>query len=497
MFTLWIPAAAGDVIEALPGKSLKGARGFDVEADIRNDAAAFTVRISVDRKDRTYEKGELMHVTVRSQRDGYLYLPYRQADGSTKCLFPNVHASNNFIRGGHDITIPKQGFRLRCNEPFGDELLVAIVTERPLAVEKIGVRSLTRSILTDVDLDMFARAIRKGFDVEGATAAGVPNQWAEHSIRIKTVPAGTRGRSISGPQRIGLFIGISQYRDSRIRDLNICHRDATVMAVAMRQYGGLDGIGLLTDQKATRENIERAFRELKLKSKPGDVIFIYWSGHGSTCADAGGGESGGGDEADGFDEFLIPNDGNAADAENTMVLDDALGRWIQELDGRKVVVIIDACYSGGQAAGRSIKGLDDADGAIIADGDDLPAASVEDLLKRADDPGEADTAPSGAFMPVDFLDGELGRIKDIGQDDAAMLFSSASDEISAERRDGRLSVMTYFLVEKMGANDSLTLKQAYDYVKLEVPKYMQKHFPGRKQMPQLCPENAGADVRLR
>jgi hypothetical protein len=30
-----------------------------------------------------------------------------------------------------------------------------------------------------------------------------------------------------------------------------------------------------------------------------------------------------------------------------------------------------------------------------------------------------------------------------------------------------------------------------------VPKYMKDHFPGREQNPQLVPEQAGKDVRLR
>lgn len=481
--------AIADVIEALPGKSLKGARGFDVEADIRNDHAACAVRISVDRKDRTYEKGELMRVTVRSQRDGYLYVILKQADGSIKCLFPNLYHSDNAIDGGQSITIPtsKQGFRLRCNDPLGDELIVAIVTDRKIPVERLGVKGFNDNVVPTVNARTLLAEIDKSFDVESTSAIGRPNQWAEHSVQIKTVPEGKRDGVSSTRQRIGLFIGISKYEDSRIRDLSICHRDAEVMAVAMKEYGRLDGIGLLTDEKATRENIQKAFRELKLKSKPGDEIFIYWSGHGSSCADTGG------DEEDGRDEFLVPYDGDAADAEGSMVLDDALGRWVQELDGRKVAVILDACHSGGQATGRGIKGGVKGDDSIIGSGDDLPAASVEDLLRTTSNADGREPMP----MPLDFLDGELSRLKDIGQDDAAMLFSSASDEISAERRDGRLSVMTYFLVEKMGATSSLTLKQAYEHVKVKVPEYMKEHFPGRKQTPQLCPKDAGADVRLR
>jgi len=488
--------ATADLIDPMPGKSIKGARGFDVEADLRNDQAAFAVRVTVDRQDRTYEQDDLMHVTVKSQRDGHLYLFYKQADGSTKCLFPNLYESDNSIRRDRGITIPtaKQGFRLRCNEPFGDELLVAVVTERPIAVESLGVKSLTKSVMTGVDLERFVREIRKGMEVEGTTPAGKPNQWAEHSVLIKTVARGGRGRALPQRKRLGLFIGISQYKDSRVRDLQICHKDAVVMALAMKEHGKLDGIGILTNEKATRKNIETAMKELKQKSNPGDEIFIYWSGHGASCADTGG------DEADGRDEFLIPHDGDVTDVEGSMVLDDALGRWIQELDGRKVAVILDACHSGGQATGKGLdgtKGFGDSGGGIIGDADDLPSGSAEDLLKALDHGRPSSSIRFGnAVTPMDFLDSELGRIKDIGQEYATMLFSSASDEISAERRDGNLSVMTHFLVKKIINSESLTLGEAYDYVKVEVPKYMEEHFPGRKQTPQLCPQD-GSDVRLR
>ena len=464
VFLLCGPRAAADVIEALPGKSLpaaaatKSARGIEVEEKVRNDASAFMVRVDVDRPDRTYEEGDLMQVSVESEKDGYLYLLYKQADGTEKCLFPNKYDRNNRIFSGRKITIPTttSRFNLRITPPLGDELLIALVTLQPLPETAFGGQSLTKSIVTDVDLDTL---IAKGVEVQ---LRRKPDRWAEHSVKVRAVPRGGRGLAAPVQKRIGLFVGISNYRDRRVPDLHICHQDAVAMANAMQEYCDLDGIAVLIDEKATRKAIETAFRELKLKSNPGDIIFIYWSGHGASCADTGG------DEADGRDEYLVPYDGNPEDAAGTMVLDDALGRWVQALDGRKVTVILDACHSGGQATG---KGVDDADRGIKGFG----------------------TVPT----PLDMLDSELGRIKDIGQHDASMLFSSASDEISAERRDEKLSVMTYFLVEKITESSSLTLSGAYEHVKVEVPKYMKKYYPGRTQTPQLCPADGGQDVKLR
>ncbi len=493
-------AARADIIEPLPGKTLpadsflKSARGVNVEPAVQNQQPAFLVRVNLDRPDGIYEEGQLMEVSVESEKSGYLYLLYKQADGSEKCLFPNQYDSDNSITAGRKITLPTAStrFRLRIAPPLGDELLVALVTLKPLSGQAFGGKSLTRSAVTDINLDTL---IAKGVQVE---LRDKPAAWAEHSVRVKTVARSQRNSKPAEQKRIGLFVGISDYADDRIPDLSICHTDAQVMAEVMKQVGRLDGIGLLVNQQATRKAIERAFEELKLKSKPGDEVFIYWSGHGASCADTNG------DETDGRDEYLVTHDGNPADIANTMVLDDTLGRWVQALDGRKVCVILDACHSGGQATGKGLgargglKAADEPGSGIIRAAADLPSGTLDSLFK-----GPAATAADGLAgfgttpTPADFLDSELGRIKDINQQDAVMLFSSASDQISAERRDGKLSVMTYCLVEKLLASSSLTLAQGYEHVRVEVPKYMKDHFPGREQTPQLIPEQAGQAVRLR
>jgi hypothetical protein len=181
-----------------------------------------------------------------------------------------------------------------------------------------------------------------------------------------------------------------------------------------------------------------------------------------------------------------------------MVLDDTLGRWIQALDGRKVCIILDACHSAGMAEG---KGLDDENDGQRSAGSGT-ASSVDAVLAAITGANEgagsyADLGWQPITSPADFLGGKLGRMKDIGQNDADMLFSSASDEISAERRDGKLSVMTHFLAEKILASSTLTLEQGYQHVLVEVPKYMKAHFPGREQTPQLVPAQGGKKVNLK
>ncbi len=502
----------GRIITALPGRTIATgarARGIAIQQRIQNDHPSFCVRINVcllddqgrnpsPRAAATFVEGECMGVQVVSENPGYLYLLYKQADGSEKCLFPNKFEQNNRIEAGKTITVPDQncGFNLRITPPFGEEALIALVTPEPLNADAFDNKLLTRSAATDINLDT---VISRGVEAE---LREKPDQWAEHSINIETRAKGIPDvEAARGKKRIGIFVGISDYKDERISDLHICHLDAKVMAKVMVEQCNLDAVAVLTNSEATLAAVEKAFEELKEITKPGDDVFIYWSGHGASCANTGDEDN----EPDGLDEFLVTYDTSPDDLENTVVMDDTLGRWIQALDGRHVAVILDACHSGGQSRSKGVG--DDVSGAKALPGSqgglfkELPkrdshSSSVDEVMAAVSGEDSNEYLPwCFASNPADFLDGELRRIKDIGQDDASVLASSASDEISAESRDGKLSVMTRFLVQRIIESDSLTLQEAYEYVSKEVPKYMSEHYPGRAQTPVLVPEAANVTLK--
>ncbi len=210
------------------------------------------------------------------------------------------------------------------------------------------------------------------------------------------------------------------------------------------QFGGVEKPIILINEQATRRDIERAIRRTLVETtQPGDEVIIYWSGHGSTMPDDNG------DEPDKRDELLIPYDGqggNLTTARRTMISDDVFGRWIQDLCGRNVVIILDTCYAAGMATG-------------------------------------ARSAPSRGPLRFDFLDNELSHTRDVGQG-AALLCASSAKGYESNRL--KHSVMTYYLIKLLeGSTDRISLIGAFRHLRTEVPRYVSNVDRTKTQIPVL------------
>ena len=143
--------------------------------------------------------------------------------------------------------------------------------------------------------------------------------------------------------RKALLIGIDAYKSvspliGPVNDARAMHGFITA------DLGFDDGdVKLLVDGEATRANILREFEEwLIAETRPGDEVFFYFSGHGFQQPDANG------DEADRFDETLVPVDVVVRNGETVvgMISDDEIAALLNRLSGRSVTVVVDACHSG-------------------------------------------------------------------------------------------------------------------------------------------------------
>ena len=159
------------------------------------------------------------------------------------------------------------------------------------------------------------------------------------------------GLRISNPStplgdRWAIIIGISKYKDERLR-LKYAHRDAEELynLITKPSGGGFEKehIFKLIDEKATRDNINKALRSFLKKPAKDDLVLIYFACHGSYDLDRPN------------NVYLLPYDTDPDDIASTAVpmreIDASLG---DNLLSEKVVIIADACHSAsiGKGIGR-------------------------------------------------------------------------------------------------------------------------------------------------
>ncbi|MCS7237122.1 MAG: caspase family protein [Thermoguttaceae bacterium] len=429
--------------------------GDTCEDKIRNRQPAFYVRISVDQPDRVYVEGETLTITVQSTHAGYLYVFNRRPNGEWICILPNKFQLEARIKPGEKVHIPAPDadYVFRIRPPFGREILWAVVTERPLDLKSFDPAKVRERTTTGVDFR----------ELKSVVVERKPATWAEHEVEIETYPTSPKQ---TGPRRVALLIGVGKFRNAHryLRPLEAPQHDVQALREVLERYGQMDKISTLVDEQATAEAIRQAICvTLPRETRPGDEVLIYFSGHGARCADDNN------DEPDGTDEYLVPHDagfavpsGSNSPTPISVILDDELSRWIQELDGRRVAVIVDACYGGGQSA--------------------------FDKSLRLDDSGPLAEEESDGFDVLDDLDRELGLVKDLGAE-VALLTSSHADELSFVCRDGKLSVMTRFLVEYLQQITApVQLKTTWEYLVIQVPRYVEKEWGVRRQVPRLFGE---------
>ncbi len=128
-----------------------------------------------------------------------------------------------------------------------------------------------------------------------------------------------------------LIIGIQDYDDINIPDLETPLNDARQMATVLKDKYGFK-IKLLLDKKATKKAIYNALRTITGSAKPEDSILIYYAGHGDIDRTFN-------------DGWWIPVD--ARGGEPFTYLDNGqIQKAMASMKARHVLLISDSCYSG-------------------------------------------------------------------------------------------------------------------------------------------------------
>jgi WD40 repeat protein len=131
-----------------------------------------------------------------------------------------------------------------------------------------------------------------------------------------------------------LAVGINDYPDKRLK-LDCAAPDAqslrqTFVTNSGKLFREVE-VKLLLDRQATRANILDGLRWLAAKAKPGDVVVVFYAGHGDCKIE---------------DQFyLLPVDANLRNLSGTGISGEALKRALADLPSTTMLVL-DACYAG-------------------------------------------------------------------------------------------------------------------------------------------------------
>jgi helicase len=128
----------------------------------------------------------------------------------------------------------------------------------------------------------------------------------------------------------GLFIGIDRYASAEINWLTCASRDATALHGLFTDTLGGD-TKLLTDSQATVAAIRERFEELATASGD-DVVVVAFSGHGTETHE------------------LVAHDTDPKNLPGTSIPLTTLGDWCARIPARRLLIVLDCCFSGGMGA---------------------------------------------------------------------------------------------------------------------------------------------------
>jgi hypothetical protein len=178
--------------------------------------------------------------------------------------------------------------------------------------------------------------------------------------------AGSPAPGAAPPERWAVVVGVGRYDNPQIARLRFAVEDAEAVARTLREVAGFkpENVVLLTDRtdrKPTLRNLKWALGTFLARSAgKGDTVVIFFAGHGAPEVDVSG------KERDGLAKYLVPVDAEPDDLYATGLPMEEFETIFNRIEAERVVVFLDACYSG-SAGGRTFSsrrtralGVDDA-----------------------------------------------------------------------------------------------------------------------------------------
>lgn len=397
------PGRAVDVaVGSIPSRTVTGP--IELKAHVKRNppAAVASLVVSISQRDFAPVVARTS-LTILGEEPAVISAVPPESPSRSATRASNAQATISFQRHSNDSRVRGESVSLafEVQSPTLLELVRLEQNHRAVELPDIAPTRIRETYLWQFEPHVFLDYGSNEFEVVVITSEGVRSS---RSITIhREAPAG----------RIWLaVIGISNYRDPSIADLDFARNDAVAVGAYYRDLGiPSEQIIELFDERATLADIKRRLGTelVREATNPEDTVLIYFAGHGEMEADRSSADS------DGFSKYLLPHDANRADLFGSALSMEELSRILERLRAERVVLIIDSCFSGA-AGGRTPYEPNLGSRGVI----------TEEFLSR-------------------IVQGK-GRV---------ILTASGGREVALESRERRHGIFTYFLLEGLrGAADT-------------------------------------------
>ncbi|MBI2619343.1 MAG: caspase family protein [Ignavibacteriales bacterium] len=180
---------------------------------------------------------------------------------------------------------------------------------------------------------------------------GVTRKFSAAITEAIRQPRSQASRETLGPQRWAVIVGISEYGNPSIPSLKFADKDADAVAAFLQTPEGgsfdRDHMRVLTNKDATLPNLREAMIDFLQQAIDKDLVLIYFAGHGAP------------DPTRPQNLYLLTHD-----TDPTRLGTTAFPMWdiqtviARQIQAKKVVVLSDACHSGGISVDVATRGLD-------------------------------------------------------------------------------------------------------------------------------------------
>ncbi len=285
--------------------------------------------------------------------------------------------------------------------------------------------------------------------------------------RANVLKPAVRGDAPPGPvrNRYALVVGVGEFM-SNIPKLHFAVHDANTFYrfLVDPNRGGFppSNVTFLTNANATRKNIAAALDRIKRMAGPDDLVTVYMSSHGTPPEKFGG-------------VFIVTYDTEIKPRErvwHTSISEGILRDFIDNLQAKRLVMILDACYSNGAYSkvpgflppgGKSL-GADDHEGYGLSPQYGRRLLGAKDIV--LDDEGPKRKA-SGGSKSMGGQDG-WGKV---------LIGASGAGEQSWESDQLNNSIFTYYFLDGLNRNNG-AVQNAFYYAKPRVTQRVKQEKGG-------------------